>query len=138
MHMIGDYEREIEILKWFAEAYQGNSISPSNLGVIYKSFVVNNDLSEKYFLMALEREKNHYDIYYNLHELYRYNFEDSKKAVDILEQGRENNPDERKFVTTLIDYHLLLEGKDKASQVLDEWLVEHPEDFSLEAKIEGN
>lgn len=135
-HMIGDYEREAQILKWFTGAHPGNSVSPSNLGNLYKSFIADNAQSEKYYQIALEREKKKYDIYYGLYELYRYNFEDAEKAIAALTMGKENNPDERSYVVDLMDYYMVLGEKDKAETVLDEWLVKHPEDFSLEERLQ--
>jgi tetratricopeptide (TPR) repeat protein len=137
MHMIGDYEREAVVLKWFTEAYPGNSVSPSNLGNIYKSFIIDNEQSEKYYLIALEREKNLFDIYNAFFELYRYNFEDPKKAAGVLEMGLENMPDERNLIVNLIDYYVLLDKQDEAMEALDKWLVNHPEDYSLEARIKS-
>ena len=136
MHMIGDYKREAQILKWFTGVYPGNSVSPSNLGNLYKSFIVNNQESEKYYLIALEREKKQYDIYYGLHELYRYNFQDTEKALEILERGRKNNPDEKSYVTDMADYLVVLGRKDEAEKIIDEWLVNHPEDFSLKERLQ--
>ena len=136
MHMIGDYEREAQILKWFTGVYPGNSVSPSNLGNLYKSFIVNNQESEKYYLIALEREKKKYDIYYGLYELYRYNFKDLKKALEILEHGRKNNPDEKSYVVDIVDYLVVLDRKDEAEKIIDEWLVNHPEDFSLKERLQ--
>ena len=136
MHMIGDYEREAQILKWFTGVYPGNSVSPSNLGNLYKSFIVNNQESEKYYLIALEREKKKYDIYYGLYELYRYNFKDLKKALEILEHGRKNNPDEKSYVVDIVDYLVVLDRRDEAEKLIDEWLVNHPEDFSLKEKLQ--
>ena len=119
-------------------AHPGNNkvILLQQLDLIAKSFIVDNQLSEKYYLIALEREQKHHDIYYGLFELYRYSFNDPQKAIEVLERGRQNNPDQKVYVVDLIDYYLVLDQKDKANQVLDEWLKEYPDDFSLRERIE--
>ena len=133
--MIGDYERAEKIWLWFTEVHAGNSISPLNLADLYKSFLVDQEKSEKYYKIALDREKNKFQIYYGLYELYRYRFEDEDKAVDILREGWENNPDVKDYVRELVDYLVLVDRKDEAEEVIDEWLINHPEDFSMKARL---
>ena len=133
--VIGDYERTAKLWIWFTQVYPGNSISPANLGDLYKSFVVDQEKSEKYYLIALDREKHDLQIFLGLYELYRYRFEDPDKAIQVLKDGRQNNPDNKNYVSELIDYLLLLDRKDEAEEIIDAWLVNHPEDFSLKARL---
>lgn len=134
--VVEDYDRAIGIWTWFTGAYPHNSTSPFNLAGVYKSLVVNNKLSEKYYQIALEREKHKFHIYYGLYELYRYNFRDEQKAIDVLKTGLENNPEDRNYVTSLINYMIGVGRLDEAEEVIDEWLVEHPDDYDLREKLE--
>ncbi|MFH1890256.1 MAG: hypothetical protein ABIJ91_01675 [Candidatus Kuenenbacteria bacterium] len=134
--VIGDYDRAAQIWIWFTDAYAGNSISPANLADLYKSFVIDKEKSEKYYLIAIEREKHDFQIYYGFYELYRYLFEDQDKAVQILEDGWQNNPDNRNYVVELVNYLISVDKKDKAGTVIDKWLETHPEDYSMKAKLE--
>ena len=133
--IIGDYDRATGIWKWFTDAYPHNSTSPVNLGSFYSTNVVDNKQAEKYFKIAMEREKNKFHIYYNFYKLYRYNFKDEQKAIDVLKTGLENNPDNKNFVNELVDYLVILDRKDEAGRVIDQWLVNHPQDYSLRTKL---
>ena len=134
--LIGDYDRAIKIWTWFTEIYSGNSISPANLGDLYKSFVVDKEKSEKYYKIALEREKHDFQIYYGFYELYRYVFDDADKAIAVLQDGMANNPDRKDYLTELINYLISLDRRDQASAVIENWIAQHPEDFSLKARLQ--
>ena len=129
--LIGDYDRAEQLWKWFTFAYSYNGISPSNLGDLYKSFIINKQESEKYYLIALERDKKDFQIYYGLYELYRYRFEDPEKALQTLYDGLENNPDNQNFISELISYLLFLDRKDQAEKLVDEFIKNHPDAFGL-------
>ncbi|MFH1457360.1 MAG: hypothetical protein ABIF17_04615 [Patescibacteria group bacterium] len=133
--LIGDYDRVAQLWKWFTFAYKGNSISPANLGDLYKSFIVNKEESEKYYLIALERDKKDFQIYYGLYELYRYRFEDSDKALQVLYDGFENNSDNPNFVNEVIDYLLFLDRKSEAEKVVEEYIKDHPDAFLLRERL---
>jgi len=135
--LIGDYERVEKLWLWFTEVYPGNSISPANLGDFYKSFVVDREKSEKYYQIALEREEHDFQIYYGFYELYRYVFEDEDKAIAVLEDGIKNNPDSKNYVNELVSYLLEIDRKQKASEVIEAWIENHPEDYSMRVKLEG-
>ncbi|MFH1890255.1 MAG: tetratricopeptide repeat protein [Candidatus Kuenenbacteria bacterium] len=60
---------------------------------------------------------------------------DSDRAVEILEDGWQNNPDNRNYVVELVNYLISVDKKDKAGTVIDKWLKAHPEDFSMKAKL---
>src|SRR3989344_7782506 len=134
--LIGDYDRAIKIWTLFTEIYSGNSISPANLGDLYKSFVVDKEKSEKYYKIALEREKHDFQIYYGFYELYRYVFDDADKAIAVLQDGMANNPDRKDYLTELINYLISLDRRDQASAVIENWIAQHPEDFSLKARLQ--
>ena len=133
--LIGDYERASQVWKWFNQAYAFNSISPANLGDLYKSFIIDKEQSETYYLMAIERDKKDFQIYYGFYELYRYRFEDSEKALQILYDGLENNPDDVDFVNELINYLLKLDRPDEAEKIIEEFIKDHPEAFSLRERF---
>ena len=134
-HGIGDDERAEKMWLWFTDAFLGNSISPANLGDLYKSFLIDNAKSEKYYLIALEREKHDFNIFYGLYELYRYRFEDSQKAIDILKDGLANNPGELNYVNTLVKYLLELGDREQASQVVEDFIADNPEQTGLRDKL---
>ena len=98
---------------------------------LYKSFIINKQESEKYYLIALERDKKDFQIYYGLYELYRYRFEDPEKALQTLYDGLENNPDNQNFISELISYLLFLDRKDQAEKLVDEFIKNHPDAFGL-------
>ncbi len=133
--IVGDYERAATIWKWFNHAYPHNSVSPFNLGGLYRTFVKDKEQAEKYYKIALEREKHKFQYYLGLHELYRHGFEDEGKAIDVLEQGLENNPDDKNYIKALISYLVKIGRLDEANRQLDKWLADHPEDYGLRAKI---
>ncbi|MFH1610968.1 MAG: hypothetical protein ABIA91_03715 [Patescibacteria group bacterium] len=133
--LIGDYERAAQMWKWLNQAYSSNSISPANLGDLYKSFVIDKEQSEIYYLMALDRDKKDFQIYYGLYELYRYRFEDSEKALQTLYDGFENSPDNQDFVSEISSYLLKLDKRDEAEKIVEEFIKDHPEAFSLREKF---
>ncbi len=132
---IGDYDRAAQLWKWCNQAYAFNSISPANLGDLYKSFVINKEESEKYYLMAVGRDKKDFQIYYGLYELYRYRFEDSEKALQTLYDGFENNPDDNNFVNELTNYLLTLDRRSEAEELVEEYISTHPDAFSIREKL---
>ena len=132
---IGDYDRAAKLWQWFTEVHAGNSISPANLGDLYKSFIVDKDKSEYYYKIALEREQRDFQIYYGLYELYRYLFEDPDQAVQVLKDGMANNPDNRNYVSELVNYLISIGRKGEAGQIIDQWVEAHPEDYAMRAKI---
>jgi tetratricopeptide (TPR) repeat protein len=133
--LIGDYDRAAQLWKWFNQAYAFNSISPANLGDLYKSFVIDKEESEKYYLMAVDRDTKDFQIYYGLYELYRYRFEDSEKALQILYDGFENNQDDANFVNELTNYLLILDRRSEAEELVEGYISTHPEAFSIREKL---
>ena len=132
---IGDYERAAKIWIWFTDIHSGNSISPANLGDLYKSFVVDNEKSEKYYKIAIAREKEDWQIYYGFYELYRYNFQDPEKAISVLKDGAKNNPDDINYIYELSDYLISLNRQAEAEKIIEEYISRHPESASLRNKL---
>lgn len=132
---IGDFDRAAGIWIWFTEAYDKNSISPANLGDLYKSFVVDNELSEKYYKIAIERDTTDWFTYYSFYELYRYNFNDSEKAIAVLRDGASHNPDNKNYVAELANYYIIIGDKNSAKEVIEEFVARHPEEVSLRDKL---
>jgi tetratricopeptide (TPR) repeat protein len=132
---INDFDRAADIWIWFTEAYDHNSISPANLGDLYKSFVVDNDKSEKYYKIALDRDKTDWQIFLGFYELYRYNFNDPDKAIAVLRDGAKHNPDNKNYVVELANYFLVLEDKESAKEVIEEFISRHPAESSLRNKL---
>lgn len=132
---IGDYDRAAKIWLWFNDAQPGNSISPANLGDLYKSFVVDNAKSEYYYKMAIERDKNDWYTYYSFFELYKYNFNDPEKAIAVLKDGAKNNPDVINYISELSDYLISLDRKPEAVKLIEDYIVDHPEATKLRDKL---
>lgn len=133
--VIWDFDRAEKIWKWFTYAYPGNSVSPANLGEMYKTFVVNNEEAEKYYLIALEREQKNFQIYLGLFDVYRYRFEDQEKAIEVMKQGIENNPNNSKFIIELADYLIENEKKEEAEKIVDEFIEKYPDKYGIKADI---
>ena len=95
----------------------------------------NKEESEKYYLMAVGRDKKDFQIYYGLYELYRYRFEDSEKALQTLYDGFENNPDDNNFVNELTNYLLTLDRRSEAEELVEEYISTHPDAFSIREKL---
>ena len=123
---IGDYEHAEKIWLWFNDAYPGNSVSPMNLGDLYKSFLIDKEKSEQYYKLALDREKHDFNIYNGLFELYRYNFNDSALAVAVLKDGLKNNPDDQRYVETLALYLVSIQNSTEASALIEDFIKTHP------------
>jgi tetratricopeptide (TPR) repeat protein len=132
---IGDYDGAAQLWIWFNDAYIHNSVSPANLGNLYKSFVVDRDKSEYYYKMAVERDDRDWHIYYGFYELYRYNFEDADRALDVLRDGYGKNPDQINYVIEMANYLIILERIDEASDVIEEYVVRHPEADHLRDRL---
>ena len=134
--IIGDYNNAANVWKWFNDAYPANSISPANLGDLYKSFVIDNEQAEYYYKMAIQRDTSDWYTYYSFYEFYRYNLNDSEKAIDILKDGAKNNPDHINYVNELTSYLISLDRKDEAREIIDEYVSRHPESSSLKNKVQ--
>lgn len=133
--IIGDYDRAANVWKWFSDAYPGNSISPANLGDLYKSFIVDNVQAEYYYKMAIKRDTSDWYTYYSFYEFYRFNLKDPEKAIAILKDGAKNNPDYINYVNELTTYLISLNRKDEAKEIIDEYVSRHPESASLKNKL---
>jgi tetratricopeptide (TPR) repeat protein len=133
--IIGDYERSAQVLIWFTDVHSGNSVSPANLGNLYKSFLVDNEKSEKYYKIALERDPDDWQIYFGFFDLYRYNFDDPDKAIAVMQDGAKNNPDEKNYVVTLANYLIELERIQEAEVIINDFVARHPEAGSLRDKL---
>lgn len=132
---IGDYDRAVAIWVWLTDAQPHSSMASANLGDFYKSVEVDNEKSEFYYIMALERDVNDFEIYHGLYEIYRYNFKDSEKAIEILRNGAENNPDQISYISELSAYLSVLNRAEEASEIINEYLVNHPEDERLRSRL---
>lgn len=123
----GDYDRAAQLWQWFTAAYPNNSVSPANLGDLYKSFLNNPAESEKYYRIALEREKKDFQIYLGFYELYRYNLQDADKALAVLDEGIANNPGNPDFVKEKINYLKILGRTAEANQLAQDFAKQYPE-----------
>ena len=132
---IGDYDRAASMWIWFTDAYPYNSISPANLGNLYKSFVVDREKSEYYYKIAVERDYRDWQIYYGFYELYRYNFEDADKAIAVLRDGYDKNSDQINYVVEMTNYLVSLDRKAEASEIIEEYISRHPEATHLRDRL---
>jgi len=133
--MIQDYERTAQIWTWFTYAYPHNSLSPANLADLYKSFIVDNEKSEKYYKIALARDTTDWNIYYGFFELYKYNLNDSERAIAILKDGMDHHPSDIRYPNRLVDYLVGLDRIDDARIIVEEYISQNPGAIGLRDRL---
>lgn len=105
-HMAGDYQAAERVWLFMTELEPVSVTVLNNLGRLYHFEFKEFEKSEKYFLLALEKNPGRTETYFELFDLYRYSYKkDTTAAVDILKKGKMNFPDDVNFPASLGTYY---------------------------------
>lgn len=104
-HTVNDYAGAERIWRFIVSMSPANVTALGNLGRLYHFELKRYEEAEKYFLQALEANPERKEIYFDLHDLYRYSYKkDTSAAVDIMRKGEERFPDDTNFPASLGTY----------------------------------
>jgi len=98
---IGDYAGAIEAWKYASMIRPNEPIAYNNLGDVYSNYLHNPKQAEIYMKKAIEFDPGEPAMYRNLHDLYYFSFKEKDKAIGVLLQGLEKNPDNTNLMVIL-------------------------------------
>lgn len=103
---IGDYEGAEEVWQYVSAISPTNNISYLNLGDLYHYYLKDFPKAEESLRTAIKNDPTYIQGYVMLYDLYRYSYKtDTTSAVDILQEGLENHPDNIDLLATLALYY---------------------------------
>jgi|SRR3989344_4768580 len=133
----GDYEKAKDAYLLAHEA-QPNAYPPlGNLADLYFTYYKDYEEAEKYYLLAIQIEGDYLEQYYaELHDLYQYQFRDSKKAEDLLVAGIQKYPDKFDLLAQLALHYRQLGDIPKAVEAYEKLLKRNPSSMVAKKALE--
>lgn len=90
---LGDYEGAAEAWQFATLIRPNDPVAFHNLGDLYSQFLPDFPSAEKYYKMAVEKDKSHQPFFYvKLYEFYRYYEKNMDAAENTLLDGLKTNP----------------------------------------------
>jgi tetratricopeptide (TPR) repeat protein len=90
----GDYEGTIISWTYASKLYPASYLPLGNLGNLYAYFLKDNGMAEVYYKQAISKGPTQPYLYTQLAEIYRDIFKDNTKALDIINQGLSQIPND--------------------------------------------
>ncbi len=108
----------------------------SNLADLYYHFIEDYPRAETYYLAAIALNPSALNNYLELSVMYRVRFQDNDKAINILKEGLEKNPQNQQLMVTLANLYKKLGMTAEAKAAWEEIIELYPDNPAYRKELE--